>query len=86
MLHATTAELRDNMDLFISRVNAENEPLIISSENRVLAVMMPVTNPAYLEEMEDRMDIAAADRAMEEEGEDITLEEFERRLNAQHGI
>jgi hypothetical protein len=86
MLHATTAELRDNMDLFISRVNAENEPLIISSENRVLAVMMPVTNPAFIEEMEDRMDIAAADRAMEEEGEDITLEEFERRLNAQHGI
>jgi hypothetical protein len=74
------------MDLFISRVNAENEPLIISSENRVLAVMMPVTNPAFIEEMEDRMDIAAADRAMEEEGEDITLEEFERRLNAQHGI
>ena len=62
MLHATTAELRDNMDLFISRVNAENEPLIISSENRVLAVMMPVTDPAFIEEMEERMNIAAAER------------------------
>ena len=68
MLHATTAELRDNMDLFISRVNAENEPLIISSENRVLAVMMPVTDPAFIEEMEERMNIAAAERALAEGG------------------
>jgi PHD/YefM family antitoxin component YafN of YafNO toxin-antitoxin module len=80
MLHATTAELRDNMDLFISRVNAENEPLIISSENRVLAVMMPVTDPAFIEEMEERMDIAVAERALAEGGEPISLEEVERKM------
>jgi len=81
MKHVTTAELREDAEALIRRVNSENEPLLVSEEHRVLAVIMPVGDQAFQEEMEDAMDRAAALRALEEnDGEPIPLEEVKRSL------
>ena len=80
MLHMTTAELKDNLDSSFEQVSAEGEPVIVSKNNRVLAIVLPIPDPSLLEYFEDAMDAAAVRRSLEEGGEPIPFERVKREL------
>lgn len=86
MLHVTTAELRKDTEALIRKVNSDNEPILVSENQKVLAVIMPVTAESFEDELEDTIDLEAARRSLAEQGEDLTLAEYEKRMKLTDGL
>ncbi|MBN1426163.1 type II toxin-antitoxin system Phd/YefM family antitoxin [Candidatus Fermentibacteria bacterium] len=80
MQHVLASELRKNLSDAINRVVYAGERVTIMRRNRPLAVLVSVEDAAILEQIEDRMDVAAAQKAIEEGGESIPWEDAKRQL------
>ncbi|MFM1919398.1 MAG: hypothetical protein RLZZ303_1032 [Candidatus Hydrogenedentota bacterium] len=80
MRHITAEDLQRDLQKHITDLAARNEPMVISRENHVVAIMLPANDEMLIEELEDRIDLEAARIAMAEEGDDISLESLEHKL------
>ncbi len=80
MVHVLSSELRKNLSDAINRVMYAGERVTIMRRNRPLAVLVSVEDAAMLEQLEDRMDLAAAQKALTEGGESIPWDDAKRQL------
>ncbi len=64
----STMEARRNLADLLNRVLYRNERVVISRRDKNLAALVPLEDLEFLEELEDRMDIEAARKALRERG------------------
>jgi prevent-host-death family protein len=67
------AEARKNLTEIVGRVAYGGEHIAIARRNKTVAVLVSVEEAALLEEIEDRMDVEAARKALAERGKRIPL-------------
>ena len=75
----TASKARDAFADTINRVAYRGERIVLRRRGKPLAAMVPVEDLAFLEELEDRIDIAAAKKALKEKGR-IPYEKIRREL------
>jgi len=73
------AEARRNLTDIVSRVAYGGERIAIRRRNKDLAVLIPVEKAALLEQIEDRLDVKAARKALAESRKRIPLSEIMRK-------
>ena len=73
------AEARKNLTEIVGRVAYGGEHIAIGRRNKDLAVLVSVEEAALLEEIEDRMDVAEARRALADKSKRIPLSEILRK-------
>lgn len=74
------AEIRSNMADALNRVAYQGERIILERRGKGVAAIVPMEDLALLEELEDRIDLDAARKALAEKGENVSLEDVKRRL------
>jgi prevent-host-death family protein len=79
MTRFAMGEARKNLTEIVGRVAYGGERIAIARRTRPLAVLVPVEDAALLEEIEDRMDVAAARKALAKGGAPIPLAEIMRK-------
>jgi prevent-host-death family protein len=79
MTRFAMAQARKNLTEIVSRVAYGGERIAIGRRNKDLAVLVSTDEAALLEEIEDRMDVAAARKALAEKGERIPLSTILRK-------
>ena len=79
MTRFAMAQARKNLTEIVSRVAYGGERIAIGRRNKDLAVLVSTDEAALLEEIEDRMDVAAARKALAEKGERIPLSAILRK-------
>ncbi len=76
---ATPEQLAD----LVKRAACDKDRIILSLDGKEVAALVPIEDVEYLEEIEDREDIAAADAALAEPGEPIPWEVVKEELHRQ---
>lgn len=76
----TTAEARREFAEIVNRVAYGKERIAVTRRGKTIVAVVPIEDIALLEELEDRVDIQAARKALKEKGS-IGLDE----LIAKHG-
>ena len=61
----TAVKVRDNFSEVVARAAYGKERIYITKNGKNLAVLIPVEDMALLEELEDRLDAADADRILD---------------------
>ena len=79
MTRYAMAEARKKLTDIVSRVAYGGEHIAIGRRNKNLAVLVSVDEAALLEEIEDRMDVEAARKALAEKGKRIPLAEIMKK-------
>ncbi len=74
------AELGENLEDTLRVVAAELRRVVVHHQGKDIAVLVPMEDLALIEEMEDRLDVDAAEAAMAEEGENIKLADLKAEL------
>lgn len=82
MAQVSTVDARDNLSDLVNRAAFGGERIILTRRGKELAAIVPIEDVRWMEELEDRIDIADADAALEEAREKgtISLEEFKAQL------
>ena len=76
----STADARKKFSNIVNRVAFGKESIILTRRGEELAAMVAMDELRLLQELEDRIDIADAMKAIKEPGEDIPAEQFWKRL------
>ena len=76
----STAEARKKFSNIVNRVAFGKESIILTRRGEELAAMVAMDELRLLQELEDRIDIADAMKAIKEPGEDIPAEQFWKKL------
>ena len=64
MSHVTTSEARSGFADTLNRVIYRKERVVLQRRGKDVAVIVPIEDLALLEELEDRLDVEAADAAL----------------------
>ena len=76
----STADARKKFSNIVNRVAFGKESIILTRRGEELAAMVAMDELRLLQELEDRIDIADAMKAIKEPGEDIPAEQFWKKL------
>jgi prevent-host-death family protein len=76
----STADARKNLSNIVNRVSFGNEPIILTRRGEDIAALVGMDQLRLLQELEDRIDIADAIKALKEPGEDIPAAQFWKKL------
>ena len=76
----STADARKNFSTIVNRVSFGKESIILTRRGEEIAALVAMEELRLLQELEDRIDIADAIKAIEEQGDDIPAEEFWKKL------
>jgi len=76
----STADARKNFSNIVNRVSFGKEPIILTRRGEEIAALVGMDELRLLEEIEDRIDIADAIKALKESGEDIPADQFWKKL------
>jgi len=76
----STADARKKFSNIINRVAFGKESIILTRRGEELAALVAMDELRLLQELEDRIDIADAIKAIKEPGEDIPAEQFWKKL------
>ena len=73
MTTISSGDLRDRFSEILNDVAFKGERIFVSRNGRPMAALVPVEDAKLLEELEDKIDLAAALKALEDgdEGEDF---------------
>ncbi|MBU0609214.1 MAG: type II toxin-antitoxin system Phd/YefM family antitoxin [Armatimonadetes bacterium] len=78
MTTLSVSKLRADLADAINRVAYRKERVIVERQGKRLVALVPVEELEWLEEMEDRWLLEAADEALREEGERVPWEQVKR--------
>jgi len=82
MYHVRTTQLRCEIGAVVSRAEYAKERIVIERRGRPVAAVVPIEDLAALEELEDRLDAAEAERILADPNTRwLTLEEAEAELD-----
>jgi len=76
----STADARKKFSNLVNRVAFGKESIILTRRGEELAALVTMDELRLLQELEDRIDIADAMKAIKEPGEDIPAEQFWKKL------
>ena len=76
----STADVRKNFSNIVNRVSFGKESIILTRRGEEIAALVAMDELRLLQELEDRIDIADAIKAIKEPGEDIPAEQFWKKL------
>jgi len=76
----STADARKKFSNLVNRVAFGKESIILTRRGEELAALVAMDELRLLQELEDRIDIADAMKAIKEPGEDIPAEQFWKKL------
>ena len=76
----STADARKNLSNIVNRVSFGKEPIILTRRGEEMAALVAMDELRLLQELEDRIDIADAIKAMKEPGDDIPAAQFWKKL------
>jgi prevent-host-death family protein len=76
----STSKARDDFAEMINRVAYRGERVVLDRHGKPIAAIIPIDDLAFLEELENRMDIEAAKRALAESDERIPYEKLRQEL------
>lgn len=79
MTTMTTVEAREHFSDMLNRSAYGKERIVVTRRGRELAAILPVEDLRLLEELEDRIDVREALKALEEPGE-ISMNDLRRDL------
>jgi prevent-host-death family protein len=68
MVKIATTELRNTSNETLSRVQYQGERVIVERHGKAVAAIVPLEDLEILEALEDRLDLAAARRALKQRG------------------
>jgi prevent-host-death family protein len=71
---------RDAFGETLNRVAYGKERVVIDRHGRAVAAMVPIEDLRFLEELEDRLDVEAAKKALAESDERIPYEDLRKAL------
>ena len=82
MTPLSVTEARSNFAEIINRAGYQGERIILQKHEKKLVAIIPIEDLEYLEELEDKIDIMEAEKAIaEDEGkEPVTLEQLKKEL------
>ena len=81
MTRLTASKARDHFADTLNRVAYRGERIVLYRRGKELAAMVPVSDLAALEQLEDRLDVEAAKKALAESSERIPYEQVRRERN-----
>ncbi len=76
----STADARKKFSNIVNRVAFGKESIILTRRGEELAALVAMDELRLLQELENRIDIADAMKAIKEPGEDIPAEQFWKKL------
>ena len=76
----SAAEARKNFANIVNRVAFGNESIIVTRRGEDVAAIVSIDELKLLQQIEDRMDIEEARKALEEPGENIPAEKLWKEL------
>ena len=76
----STADARGQLSTIINRVAFGKESIILTRRGKSIAALVTMDELRLLQELENRMDIADATKALKEPGEDIPANEVWKAL------
>jgi len=76
----STADARKNLSNIVNRVSFGKEPIILTRRGEEIAALVGMDELKLLQQIEDRIDIADAIKAIKEPGDDIPAEQFWEKL------
>jgi prevent-host-death family protein len=76
----TASTARAEFADIISRAEYAGEQTIIHRRNRAVAAVVPIEDLKLIERMENAIDIAEANKAMKEKGENVSWEQIKKEL------
>jgi prevent-host-death family protein len=76
----STSKARDDFAEMINQVAYRGERIVLDRHGKPIAAIIPIDDLAFLEELENRMDIEAAKRALAESDERIPYEKLRQEL------
>ena len=80
MTKISTAEARSGFAEVINRASFGKERFVLTRRGKKLVAIIPVEDLELLEEMEDRMDVAAAKASLAESDERVSYRDLRREL------
>jgi len=80
MTKISTAEARNGFADIINRASFGKERIVLTRRGKNLVAIIPVEDLELLEELEDRMDVAAAKAALAESKERVSYEDMRREV------
>jgi len=80
MTKISTADARNGFADIINRASFDKERIVLTRRGKNLVAIIPVEDLELLEELEDRMDVAAAKAALAESNERVSYEDMRREL------
>ncbi len=79
MTRLSTAKARQQFSEIVNRVTYRGERIVLERRGKDVIALVPMEDLQLLEELEDRMDLEDARRALKEPGS-VSLEVLKRRL------
>lgn len=76
----STADARKNLANIVNRVSFGKEPIILTRRGKEIAALVGMDELRLLQEIEDRIDIEDAIKAIKEPGDDIPADKFWKKL------
>ena len=73
-------EVREELADIVNRVAYGGDRVLLCRRDKPLVALVSIDDLALLEELEDRMDVAAAEEALAEEDEPISYDDLRKAL------
>ena len=75
-----TGKARENFSDLVNRSAYGKERIVLTRRGKSVAAVVPIEDLELLEEIEDRLDIEAARKALADPGENLALDDVKRLL------
>ena len=75
-----TGKARENFSDLVNRSAYGKERIVLTRRGKSVAAVVPIEDLELLEEIEDRLDVEAARKALAEPGENLALDDVKRLL------
>ncbi len=79
MVHLPSSKMRQNLSDILNRVAYRGERIVLRRRGKDLAAVVPLQDLQFLDELENRLDLEAAQRALKEKGS-VSWEALKKRL------
>jgi antitoxin (DNA-binding transcriptional repressor) of toxin-antitoxin stability system len=79
-LHLPTLEVQPNFAEWLTRTKGQQERSILTENGQPVAALIPLEDLIMLQQLEDRLDYQDGIEALDENGENISLETLKREV------